>query len=178
MKVCIYDAAEKSATGWSWAVGAKLFLWSFDRVVGVRSIQESIKALSDCTKPITELQLWGHGAPGAPYIAGRAVDQFVMEAWAVYLAEVRLVWFRSRSVFFGGKGELFAMAWAKQFRGFSCIVAGHTHVVGPWQSGLYTLQHGQAPSWPKYDGDPAALKSGRKQPRTIACTRMSVPKGW
>ncbi|MET0405724.1 MAG: hypothetical protein ABW123_25110, partial [Cystobacter sp.] len=81
------------------------------------------------------------------------------------------------------RGHAFARAWT---RFFGCRAAGHTYVIGPWQSGLHSLGPGEEPTWsvaeglPPDGGDTArtARMSGRREPNTITCLHGEIPPGF
>ena len=54
-----------------------------------------------------------------------------------------LFWFRTCETFGAARGHEFAQAWTDFFGGFA---AGHTHVIGYWQSGLHRLRAGALPA--------------------------------
>ena len=135
--------------------------------------------------PIAEVQFWGHGSWGRAYVAGESLDAGALEPghpWHPALAALRarllpggtaLWWFRTCETFGTEAGHAFARAWT---RFFGCRAAGHTYVIGPWQSGLHCLSPGQEPDWPASEGVPArarvgphrALRSRPGAPRTIS----------
>ena len=65
-----------------------------------------------------------------------------------------------------------------------CRVAGHTHVIGFFQSGTHVLRPGETPSWSptegvRFDGSEAvgALGSSPFAPSTITCLHCDPPRG-
>lgn len=161
-RLLIYDATDKSYIGQSWRVGAFLFQGLFDSVVGVKDIQEARDAFGDQGNWWDEIQIWGHGAAGAPMI-GRSSFR-PDEKW-----RASLVWFRSCYVLRGQAGYEFAFDMAQT----GTAVAGHTRLIGPWgmHSGLYALHENQDPWWSIHD------KGGSAPwlPRTIPATEMELP---
>lgn len=180
MKIILFDASPNGALGWSWAVGSFRPGWTR---IGVKSWNEASVKLNAVVRPgtrIKELQIWGHGEPGKPLIAGKppvSVLPTFMELLARLVTPGSLVWFRSCSVFFGEKGRAFAERTANEL---NCRVAGHSHVIGPWQSGLFSVAPGMHQGWvdPEPMVDWRDHKSGPFQPRTIFCARMAVPESW
>jgi hypothetical protein len=78
------------------------------------------------------------------------------------------------------EGHAFARAWTRYFQ---CRAAGHTYVIGPFQSGLHCLAPGAEPDWPTTEGLPtdepharAALWSTPFAPNTITCFHGTVPQ--
>jgi hypothetical protein len=147
-------------------------------------------------EPIAEIQYWGHGKWGAAMIDRKELDaSAVLPGHPQYPAlraiRDRLVpggnalwWFRTCSTFGGPKGHAFAKAWSDFF---GSRVAGHTFIIGPFQSGLHTLEPGKSPSWPVEEGVPPnvggaaatrALWSGRKAPNTITFLHGRIPDGY
>lgn len=77
-------------------------------------------------------------------------------------------------------GQRFAKAWVDFF---NCRAAGHTYIIGPFQSGLHILKPGEEPNWSPWeglkDGTPAAPKhalwSRPSVPNTITCLHGRIP---
>lgn len=96
---------------------------------------------------------------------------------------IPLWWFRTCETLGASCGQAFARAWA-DFLG--CRVAGHTHVIGFYQSGLHSLRPGEKPTWSAdegiIEGDAArplrAAESRRGIPNTITCLGGRPPPGW
>jgi len=181
MKIILYDSSPNGALGWSWAVGSYRPGWTR---VGARTWHESIKKLLDAVPPgtrVKELQIWGHGQPGEPMFNGLTAPPMFWNRLTTIVMADSLVWFRSCSVFFGRKGQAFAERMANEL---GCRVAGHTRIIGPWQSGLCSLSpNGKQPFFAQ-DGyrwlaeDWRKNTSARREPRTIFCARMAVPEAW
>ncbi|MCA9489590.1 MAG: hypothetical protein KC621_06690, partial [Myxococcales bacterium] len=65
-------------------------------------------------------------------------------------------------------------------------VAGHTYVIGPFQSGLHLLRPGAEPHWTPDEGlcegtpsRPIRARWSRwSEPHTITCLHGAVPPGW
>jgi len=97
--------------------------------------------------------------------------------------EPALWWFRTCETLGAECGQAFAMAWADFF---NCRVAGHTHVIGFYQSGLHSLSPGESPGWSASEGilegdarEPLrAAESRRGEPNTITCHGGQIPAGW
>ena len=94
-----------------------------------------------------------------------------------------LWWFRTCETFGADAGHEFARAWSSFF---DCRAAGHTYVIGPWQSGLHTLRPGQQPDWSVsealIEGTPADPKraawSTPREPNTISFLHNTIPPGY
>lgn len=101
---------------------------------------------------VTELQIWGHGSPGAPDVA-RDDDTRRLEAWLQRirpaLAPGAVVWFRSCSVGAGAAGKAFASRAAEIL---GCTVLVHTCVIHAVQAGLHAVRPGQIADWPDDEG--------------------------
>lgn len=175
----------------AWSAGGLLYraLGRIDGQFGAGSWAEGLDWLAETarTRPIDEIQFWGHGEWG-----GLWIDEELLDARALvrghYLHD-RLVrvrdrldagarwWFRSCDVFGTTYGQDFARHWT---RFFGCSAAGHTHQIMVWQSGLHELLPGEEPTWSAdegvVDGLWHAADSGRGVPRTITCLHGKVPR--
>ena len=179
----------------SWIAGKHLYrgLGRLDRARGVTGWLEALEwlAMVEPERPIGEIQYWGHGRWGRVLINGAALDVGALEAghaFRPYLEAIRrrlvgpeaLWWFRTCETFGAAGGHRFARAWADFF---GCRAAGHTYIIGPWQSGLHCLSPGQAPHWPVEEGlaegtpqaPIKALWSGPREPNTITCLHGRLP---
>ncbi len=169
-RVLIYDASPGNGfLGAVWALGAHVLSASFDRVIGVRSVEEFFVALTTIDGA-EHMQLWGHGAPGAPIIGEEVINPNDQRWTNLKGAEV---WFRSCSVLQGASGYWFARTLSLQF---NLSVAGHLCVIGTWgmHSQLVGIRSGQAPWWPQHAG--VGHGSTPWAPRTVTALRMSLPK--
>jgi hypothetical protein len=139
---------------------------------------------------VGEVQYWGHGRWGRVFIAKDVVDVDTVRdpthsrhadvgALRDRLAPDALLWFRTCETFGRAEGHAFASSWS---RFLGCRVAGHTHVIGPFQSGLHSLRPGGEPTWSvdegTVDGSEVGLMSRPGLPNTITCLHGSVPPGW
>jgi hypothetical protein len=94
------------------------------------------------------------------------------------LAEGALVWLRCCSAFGTAAGQSFARALADTL---GARAAGHTFIIGAWQSGTSSCKPGERPSWSEREGVEArpggdvALTSHPKAPRTITCLHFGLP---
>ena len=177
----------------AWTVGGALYrgLHHLDAWRGVASWAEGLEWLLDVapSRRVAEIQFWGHGRFGAALIAGERLDVRALEAGHPHHARLaalraRLVgpealwWFRTCDTFGTAAGHEFARAWTR-FHG--CRAAGHTHVIGFWQSGLHVLGPAEEPTWSVEEGvDPSRpSSSGRASrpwlPDTISCLRAALP---
>lgn len=181
----------------SWIAGGVLYksLGRFDAYAPASSWSEAFDWLLETAgdRPIAEVQYWGHGKWGRAYVAKDVLDEGALSSsHPLYdrLARLRdrlvpergLFWFRTCETFGKPEGHSFATAWT---RFLNARAAGHTYVIGPWQSGLHSLSPGETPTWSTTEGlredDPkarAALMSSPLAPRTITCLAGRVPDGW
>ena len=182
----------------AWGAGQHLYraLGRLDAGYGASSWTEALDWLGSHggDARIAEIQFWGHGRWGDARIANQRLDRAALEPGHPHhlaLSRIRdrllpgaegLWWFRTCETFGTATGQAFAAAWT---RFFGCRAAGHTYVIGVWQSGLHTLMPGQAPSWPVDEGLPAgqvnpgiAQRSGPGAPNTITCFHGAIPAGY
>jgi hypothetical protein len=140
---------------------------------------------------IDEIQYWGHGKWGRVMIGDDVLDgdaiasrhRPAVDAIRACLAPDALVWLRTCETFGAYAGHDFAQRLGDAF---GARVAGHTHVIGWYQSGLHGLAPGMRPHWPAdeglADGTPAApiaaRASSRRAPHTITCLAGAVPPAW
>jgi hypothetical protein len=182
----------------SWIAGGYLYraLGRLDDFFGARSWSEALRWLSttQAHRPIDEIQFWGHGKWGYALIGRERLDVSALEAdhplhGSILTLRDRLSgpealwWFRTCETFGAAAGHHFARSWT---RFFDCRAAGHTCIIGPFQSGLYSLDVGQEPYWPVdegiIEGTPESPRraywSRPERPRTITCLHGAIPDGW
>jgi hypothetical protein len=181
----------------SWIAGALLYrgLGRLDAAHGARSWDEALAWLAghEPGHEIGEIQYWGHGKWGQLYIAREILDVSALsttsplrprlDAIRARMAPGASWWFRTCETFGARTGHEFAMAWTDFFER---PAAGHTFIIGPWQSGLHSLAPGEVPTWDEAEGIEAgtarapekALWSGPGRPNTITCLGGRVPAGW
>ncbi|HHO54231.1 MAG TPA: hypothetical protein ENK18_26015 [Deltaproteobacteria bacterium] len=198
----IYD--ETCTRGWgpiglthSWIVGARLYaaLGRLDAWAGARSWSGALGWLARVQpdRAIGEVQFWGHGRWGLAKIDGEVLDASALEPGhrlnpALQRIRERMApegqwWFRTCETFGARRGQDFARRFTDLM---GCAAAGHTHIIGPLQSGLHRLRPGAVPHWPAEEGviegtpdDPRrAAWSSLRAPNTVHCLRGSVPEGW
>jgi hypothetical protein len=181
----------------AWSSGSRLYalLGRSDGARGVSTFEEGLGWLTAfrATEPIAEVQFWGHGKWGRIFVDREPLDRtaFIeghthhraMCALRDRLSPGALVWFRTCETFGAVAGQDFAQAWTDFF---GCRAAGHTFVIGYWQSGLHLLDSGQRPTWSSAEGlhegtaaEPQrAALSWPGRPNTITCWQGHVPEGW
>jgi hypothetical protein len=182
----------------AWAAGRHLYgaLGRLDDARGVASWAEALDWLGGVSSgaPIAEIQFWGHGRWGRVLVGGEALDVGALAPGHPHhdrLCRVRerllpgdagLWWFRTCETFGTAAGHGFARAWTRFFR---CRAAGHTYVIGAWQSGLHALRPGEEPRWSLTEGlppgqvdPPLAARSGPGKPNTITCFHGRIPEGF
>lgn len=180
----------------SWIAGALLYrgLGRLDLSYGAESWEEGLRWLATVRAgyPISEIQFWGHGKWGDARIDGERLTIDALESdhpFAGRLETIRsrmegpdaLWWFRTCETFGANPGHRFASAWTDFFE---CRAAGHTYIIGPWQSGLHCLSPGDEPDWSVEEGldegtpdEPEeALWSKPGEPNTISCLRNDHPE--
>jgi hypothetical protein len=198
LRLVVFDATQMArpprALGASWWAGARLYraMGHVDAAYGARSIGEALDWVIRTARerPIRELSYWGHGKWGRILIDREALDRAALapghglrprlEALRERLSPDALVWFRTCETLGAQSGQDFAKALG-DFTGAS--VAGHTHVIGYFQSGLHVLAPGGSPAWSASEGllegtpeEPKrAFDSGPSRPNTITCFTHAVP---
>ena len=97
------------------------------------------------------------------------------------LAPGALVWLRCCSAFGYGGREL-APRLADRL---GARVAGHTYIIGAWQSGTHSVAPGGKADWDLLEGVETsggvargAKMSAPGEPRTVGCLRLGLPDGW
>jgi len=197
----IYDATQTSrrprALGFSWKYGTHLYraLGRVDAAFGARSFTEAFAWLArhEPTRPIRELQFWGHGKWGRVFIDREPLDRDVLRPAHVHhsafsafrerLAPDALLWFRTCETLGARAGHDFAAALGDAT---GARVAGHTFVIGFYQSGLHCVRPGVAPHWADTEGlargsaiqPELALPSAPDAPNTITCLSGRIPDGF
>lgn len=146
----------------------------------------------ESNKKIDSIQFWGHGFPGGIALNGEALKSSSLKPQSKYyqfllalkarLKPESVIWLRSCTSFAGSLGKKFAQDLANFF---GCKVAGHTFIIGPWQSGLHTLNPGESPSWSDTEGfkpdKDGLLRTAWSKPwetHTIFCLTGKIPKNW
>lgn len=188
MRLLVYD---RTCTGRplpltaAWWAGARLYgaLGRFDAWRAVGTWEEAVGWLASFDQPLEEVQYWGHGQWGNARIDRDILDRGRLHLLDPLRGRVGLLWFRTCETFGARAGHDFARAVTEHL---GCDAAGHTFVIGPWQSGLHRLSAGAAPHWSAEEGiatgnaeDPrSARRSGPRRPHTITCLRGDIPPGW
>jgi hypothetical protein len=182
-----------------WWTGARLYrtLGRLDAHHGVSSWEEALTWLAEHEpdRPIAEIQYWGHGKWGAARIGTESFDHHALydnaplgplldRVRARMLPDGRsLWWFRTCETFGARRGHCFAETLADRMQ---CSVAGHTFIIGHWQSGLHTLQPGAKPDWAEDEGliegtpdDPKKARwSKASLPNTVSFLTGRIPDGY
>lgn len=202
LRLMVYDrTCAKRGVGLStaWFAGSILYrgLRRLDAAFGARSWDEALAWLAtyEASRPIAEIQYWGHGRWGRVL-----VDEDVFDASALKpghrlyrsVLAVRerlvpngeaLVWLRTCEAFGARAGLDFA---ERLSEGLGARVAGHTFIIGAIQSGLRALLPGRRPTWSADEGVAEgtadkplrAHASGPSRPRTISCLSNQIPEHW
>ncbi|MCP4502339.1 MAG: DUF4347 domain-containing protein [Deltaproteobacteria bacterium] len=202
MRLMIYDDTCRGNDGslgltHSWILGGKLYQRRglLDAFHGVRSWEEAFQWLLDVSggESISEIQFWGHGKWGSAYLQREILDEksllssharcSQLDALAQQLTENSMWWFRTCETFGAEKGHAFAEHFTERL---GCRVAGHTYIIGPWQSGLHSLRPGQKADWSTEEGikegnpiaPQRALWSVPWAPHTLHCLQGHIPRNW
>jgi hypothetical protein len=194
----VYDVTQRArkpaGLGLAWQAGSYLYrgLGRLDAAFGARNFESGLDWLSNYEPgtPISEVQFWGHGKWGRIFIDREALDRSALrdghplrprlDALRERLDRDALIWFRTCETLGARAGQDFASA-LSDFSG--ATVAGHTFVIGFFQSGLQVLRPGNAPHWSSSEGlaqgtperPERALPSGPSEPNTITCLAGSIP---
>lgn len=201
LRLLVYDATQRvrapRALGMAWHAGSYLYrgLGRIDAAYGARSWADALDFLAthDAGRTVGEFQFWGHGKWGRALVHGESFDrQALAGSHALFprLAALRerlepgaLVWFRTCETLGGRAGHDFARALADHL---GARVAGHTFVIGLFQSGLHSLLPGTLPTWSASEGiergtperPERAFSSGPGRPNTVTCFDGAVPEGF
>ena len=201
LRLVVYDATQRlrppRALGHSWHYGTKLYraLGRVDGSFGARSFEEAFAWLGRHApeRTIGELQFWGHGKWGQIFIDREMLDRGVLEARHAHHAAFQalrerlspdaLLWFRTCETLGASAGQDFAAALGDAT---GARVAGHTYVIGFFQSGLHCVRAGDAPAWSSTEGlargsaerPELALPSSPDAPNTITCLTGKIPAGF
>jgi len=181
----------------TWRLGSLLYA-GFGRLDAAKPARNWVEALDWLAsvrpgEPIAEVQYWGHGNWGLARLGSDRLDRDALgprshlrhglQEVRERLSERSLWWFRTCETFGAAVGHDFAQVFT-DFLG--CDVAGHTHIIGPWQSGLHRLSPGRLPHWSPTEGlrlgtarEPrGALRSQPWRPHTVHCLQGRIPSGW
>lgn len=199
LRLLIYDATctGRKWLSYSWWTGAHLYsaLGRFDAHRAVSSWEEALLWLGTHggDEPIAEIQYWGHGRWGNARVQDQVLDIEAFggghewrPAWkriASRLSGESLWWFRTCETFGACAGHTFSRAFAETL---GCRVAGHTFIIGPWQSGLHSLVPGADPDWDPEEGvrlgtaerPVKAAWSTPFAPNTVSCLAQAIPAGY
>lgn len=179
----------------SWIAGAGAYrmMGRLDHTCGVTSWEQGLQWLATVgqDRAIAEIQFWGHGKWGYAKVDDDVLDVSALDRGHPYRPMLeairdRLVgpkamwWFRTCETFGCEAGHEFARRWSGFF---DCRVAGHTYIIGPWQSGLHVIGPGEEPDWPLDEGlaegtpeaPRKALWSKPDEPNTISCLHNRHP---
>lgn len=153
MKIVAYDTTEKQfpfLSTW-WMLGSTIS--GADARMPVSSWGQLYAKLEAFKGNITHLQIWSHGRPGAPIIAGEQPDLPSLAA-ALGDHEIEQIWWRSCDVHRGTMGANFA---ARVVRTLRCESVGHCAVISApnplWQARICALRPGETPWWGPIEED-------------------------
>jgi hypothetical protein len=182
----------------AWSAGSGLYRagGNLDHAFGATSWAAALDWIANvgAGEAIAQIQFWGHGKWGSVRMGDEALTIDSLAAGAPHERRLRSIrerlsgpgalwWFRSCETFGAEPGHTFARRWTDYF---GCRAAGHSYIIGFWQSGLHSLGPGQTPGWPRDEGlalgTPAAperaLWSRPWLDHTISCLRSTIPTGW
>ncbi|MCA9658585.1 MAG: DUF4347 domain-containing protein [Myxococcales bacterium] len=182
----------------AWITGALLYrgLGRFDATRGVTTWTEALDWLASFgDRPIASIQYWGHGKWGSARVADEALDADALRPGHPYYPRLKAIaarllpdaaslwWFRTCETLGADAGHDFARRFSELMR---ARVAGHTYIIGPWQSGLHSLAPGERPTWSAQEGllegtaaAPARARwSRRGEPNTIHFLNGALPSGY
>jgi len=194
----VYDrTCKKYGFGLStaWSSGSVLYrgLRRIDASFGATSWDEGLSWIATYARerPIDEIQYWGHGKWGVVYVDKDPLGRKELSSThARRIAAIKerltpdaLVWLRTCEAFGAREGQDFAQDLADTF---GTRVAGHTFIIGVFQSGLRGLRPGSRPDWSDVEGLAEGTASAPKRaheslptyPRTISCFHGRVPDDW
>jgi len=201
LRLVVYDATQRArpprALGLAWQLGTHLYrgLGRIDAAYGAQSFEDAFDWLAchAAERSIAELQFWGHGRWGRALIDGESLDRSVLSpahrlnaglaGFRERLIPGALVWFRTCETLGAHQGQDFARALGDYL---GARIAGHTFVIGYFQSGLHSLAPGASPDWAPAEGlcrgtpeaPEAALSSRRGLPNTVTCLDGRIPDGF
>jgi hypothetical protein len=198
LRLVVFDATQQKrpprALGYSWRYGTQLYgaLGRHDGAFGARDFAEAFAWLNGYQpeQQIQELQFWGHGKWGQILIDRQPLGRELFEpshalnpafqGFRERLAPDALIWFRTCETLGAQPGQDFASALSDVT---GARVAGHTFVIGFFQSGLHCLRPGMAAHWSSSEGiargspeaPEAAHGSSPWAPNTITCLTGAIP---
>jgi hypothetical protein len=157
-RVLLVDAAGYDPLRLIWRVGHVIAgAGRFTHRLYVRSWEEALErlcALAAQQLKLSELQFWGHGAPGQVLLgrdvldAQRLMDCALFQRWAAMRPfqphSAGLIWFRTCYTMKGDEGRAFATALCEQLQ---CRVAGYTQYIHVLQRGLVVKLPSQPAEW-------------------------------
>jgi hypothetical protein len=201
LRLIVYDKSCVGRFGFGlsrvWSAGRYLYaaLGRSDGAHGASSFEDAFGWLAEhrSDEPIAEVQFWAHGKWGRLFLEKDILDRGAfspghrlhggLSALRERLLPDSLIWFRSCETFGASAGHDFA----RRLTDFlACPAAGHTFIIGYWQSGLHQLEPGQTPRWPATEGlaegspdrPERAAWSSPGAPNTITCFTGRVPASY
>lgn len=187
-RLLIYDADEGGVGFW-WKVGAKLFAFRYDTIVGCKNWKDcltQLKMLEVAGAYYDSIQIWSHGLPADVFIDGKNEPDAFWQQLARLVAPTSTVWLRVCAFFAGQKGKTEANRVAEILK---CRLLAHTHIIGNWacQSGLHAVvAPNKLAQWPDDEGilPESERKPGKHifktsapwLPNTVLASRVSEPE--
>lgn len=160
MKIVVYDSNPGSRPidkflKSAWGIGCfllKLF-GKIDAYKGVGNWKDAKTWILSQPAPVHELQYWGHGSSGTPWLSGVPVRSGQWAELRLKFAPHSTIWFRCCSVFQGKEGKAFAENIASLIG--QCV--GHTKTVGIFQPGMRVLRANKPAYWSDEEADSTTL---------------------
>ncbi len=204
LRLMVFDrtcAGRRGLPGLSraWLTGGLLYrgLRRLHATRGVSSWSEALEwiATHERSRSIASIQFWGHGKWGEARVGDEPLDVNALKPTHYLHSGLQalkerlladgssLFWFRTCETLGADPGHDFARRFSEQL---NARIAGHTYIIGPWQSGLHSLAAGETPSWSAEEGllegstaDPRLARwSRRGEPNTIHCLQGQIPAGY
>lgn len=201
LRLVVYDVTQRArpprALGLAWQAGSLLYR-GLGRIHASFPAHDWATALDwlahyEPTHAIGEVQFWGHGKWGRALIQDESLDRSALvpghplearlSALRERLTPNALVWFRTCETLGARQGQDFARALGDHL---GARIAGHTFVIGYYQSGLHSLAPGGSPDWSPEEGIAVgtaerpvrAHGSGPTKPNTVTCLHGTIPVGY
>ena len=173
MRLFIYDKTQSWLTA-SWWFGAALrsLRPGKDVILHVNSWADMVEQLSKLPeKSVTRVEYWGHGLSSAVECNNDLLTYKevypLLERVAHVMSGPDALWFwRTCKTFWGVPGFQYA---SECVRVLGCRVAGFSHKIWWWQSGLRYMGPEDSPEWDHKDGGKWSLPWPWKRGKTVWC---------
>jgi len=201
LRLMVYDRTCTGRSGLpglshAWVSGALLYrgLRRFDATLGVSSWEQALDWLATVGggASIASVQFWGHGKWGEARVGADVLGSAALAPTSPLFPRLQAIrerllpdaaslwWFRTCETLGAVPGQEFARRFSE---GMNARVAGHTYIIGPWQSGLHSLAPGETPGWSPEEGllegtataPSRARWSRRGEPNTVHFLQGKLP---